>query len=641
VVGSRVALAFVCAAEILLVLTSLDAQQPRFKTRVNYVSVDVTVTDKDDQPVTDLTVNDFEIREKGRLQKIVDFERVSTPLANRTINLRAEPLPPLDVGANAPPPPASRAIAIVVGPFAPADLVPLKTLLTELLEQLQPDDAVAITYFNLSDIGQDFTSDVGRLAKAIDNATAAAGAYSPPGGLEFAFRNVIKVLTAAPQTRKAIYFVSHGVGLAIAPDAPRDDKGRPSSTATAMRLRAGDVLDRLIDIFKEARQANVSIYTVDPHGPASPESVRNIGEINSPGAREGLVRQIQMRHDYLYILADNTGGRAFVNQSNIPWAVQQMVSDSGNFYLLGYYPDPWVADGQFHPIDVKVTRPGVRVRARTGYMTEPTVPMAFARPPRLVNSLRDGLAGGDLMLRAFAAPIAPTRRGARTYLTLDVAYPEMPGERPRADDRLELAWVALDPDARILASGEETLRVPLAKTGPRSFTLSVNQLIDAPAGRTVLRVAASSDALGTRGTVHMPLDVPRLADQALVLAPLVLAASADPSVRVAHLGKTAGVLPSQPTTRREFEARESVALYARVFAKTTGAVTAELRVKQNGIAQRTMPLTLTQVRDERQAQEGQVVVPLSGLTPGDCVLEVVARTAPDQTATRALLLKVR
>jgi hypothetical protein len=171
--------------------------------------------------------------------------------------------------------------------------------------------------------------------------------------------------------------------------------------------------------------------------------------------------------------------------------------------------------------------------------------------------------------------------------------------------------------------------------------LSVNQLIDAPAGRTVLRVAASSDALGTRGTVHMPLDVPRLADQALVLAPLVLAASADPSVRVAHLGKTAGVLPSQPTTRREFEARESVALYARVFAKTTGAVTAELRVKQNGIVHRTATLTLTPVRDERQAQEGHVVVPLSGLTPGDCVFEVVARTAPDQSATRALLLKVR
>jgi hypothetical protein len=318
-----------------------------------------------------------------------------------------------------------------------------------------------------------------------------------------------------------------------------------------------------------------------------------------------------------------------------------MVTDSGNFYLLGFYPDPWVGDGQFHPIDVNVTRPGVRVRARAGYMTENAVPKALARPARLVTSLRDGLPGGDLVLRAFAAPIAPTRRGARTYLTLDVEYPELPAGRSRSDDRLEVAWVALDPDARILASGEETLRVPLAKTGPKGFRLSVNQLIDAPAGRSVLRVAASSEALGTRGTVHMPLEVPRLANQALTLAPLVLSASADPAVRVAHVGKTADVLPFQPTTRREFEPRESVALYARVFAKAPGEVTAELRLKQNGIVRRTVPLNLTPVRDERQAGEGHVVVPLAGLTPGEYAFEVVARTAPDQTAVRGLLVKVR
>jgi VWFA-related protein len=639
--GHPTAITALCVGGTALLLASLYAEQLRFKSGVNYVPVDVTVTDKDDQPVSDLTVNDFEIREKGRLQKIVDFERISTPLANRTIDLRAEPLPPLDVGTNARPPSASRAIAIVVGPFEPADLVPLKTVLTALLSQLQPDDTVAVTYTYRSDLGQDFTSDVGRLAKAVDNATEAARGFVAQNALEFAFRNVIKVLTAAPQARKAIFFVSNGVPLAIAPDAPRDARGRPAPGATMQRMRAGDTLDRLIDIFKEAREANVPVYTIDPHGLASPESTGNLGEVATPGQREGVARQIQMKHDSLYILADNTGGRAFVNQSNVTRAAQQMVTDSGNFYLLGFYPDPWVGDGQFHPIDVNVTRAGVRLRARAGYMTENAVPTALARPARLVTSLRDGLPGGDLVLRGFAAPIAPTRRGARTYLTLDVEYPELPAERSRSDDRLEVAWVALDPDARILASGEATLRVPLAKAGPKGFRLSVNQLIDAPAGRSVLRVAASSEALGTRGTVHMPLEVPRLGNQALTLAPLVLSASADPAIRVAHVGKTADVLPFQPTTRREFEPRESVALYARVFAKAPGEVTAELRLKQNGIVRRTVPLNLTPVRDERQAGEGHVVVPLAGLTPGEYAFEVVARTAPDQTAVRGLLVKVR
>ena len=489
----------------------------------------------------------------------------------------------------------------------------MKQLLTEFLMLLQPDDTVAITYTYRSDLGQDFTSDVGRLAKAVDNATAAAGAFAASGALEVSFKNIIRAVAAAPHARKAIFYVSNGSPLAIAPDAPRDSSGRPAPNATVQRLRAGDNLDRWLDVFEEARHVNVPVYTIDPHGPASPESLANIGAIATPGQREGLARTIQMRHDFLHVVAANTGGRAFVNQSDLLRAAREIVVENGSYYLLGYYPEPWVADGQFHPIDVKVTRPGVRVRARAGYMTEQIVPKAFARPPRLVSSLRDGVAGGDLQLRAFAAPLSPTRRGARTYLTVDLAYPEGPSERTRTDDQLELAWVALDPDARILESGEQSLRVPLAKTGRDPFTLSINQLIDAPKGKTVLRVAVSSEALGTRGTVHMPVEVPPLSDQKLAVAPLVIAATADPTVRVAHLGRTAGVLPFQPTTRRVFETRESVGVYGRVFAAMPAGVTAELLLKRNGTVRRALPLDLKPVTGERQAVEGQTGISLAGL----------------------------
>jgi VWFA-related protein len=627
-------------AALPTLLSAVEAQQqPTFRSGVNYVSVDVVVTDTDDRPITDLTAADFQILEKGRPQKIVSFERVSTPTANRPVDLRAEPLPPADVGSNAPPPRDSRAIVIFVGPFSTADLVPLKQLLTEFISLLQPEDTVALTYAQRSDLGQDFTNDVGRLAKAVDNATAAAGGFI--ANLDVTVKNLIDVLVAAPHARKAIFFVSQGVQWVVSPDAPRDSRGRPSVTATEARMRAGDFADRWLDILGQARRANVPLYTIDPHGLASPESVSNIGEIASPGAREGLVRLIQQRHDFLHVLAANTGGRSFVNQSSLARAAREIVTENGSYYLLGYYPDPWVGDGQFHPIDVKVTRPGVRVRARAGYMTEVTVPKALARPPRLVSSLRDGVAGGDLMLKAVAAPVAPTRSGARTYLTLDVIYPEAAGERPRPDDRLEIAWVALDPDARILASGEETLRVPLAKIGREAFTLSVNQLIDAPRGKTVLRVAASSEALGTRGRVHMPLDVPRLADQPLALAPLVIAASADRSIRVANIGKTDNVLPFQPTTRRIFENRESVGVYARVFAAAPTGMTAELRLKLNGTVQRTLPIALKPVTGERQAIEGQIGVPLAGLEPGEWVFEVIARASTELTATRGVVIKIR
>jgi hypothetical protein len=477
-----------------------------------------------------------------------------------------------------------------------------------MLSLLQPSDLVALTYTYRSDLGQDFTSDVGRLVQAVDNATAAAGGFLAPRTLQIAFKNVIAALAAAPHSRRAIFYVSNGTSIQIAPGT------------TVAKLGSG--FDELIEILEEARRVNIPVYAIDPHGLASPESVSNLGQIATPGNREGLALHIQREHDFLRLLAANTGGQAFVNQSNLSEATRRTVADNGSYYLLGYYPDPWLSDGEFHPIDVKVTRPGLRVRARAGYRTENKLPAVLARPKRLVESLRDGVAGGDLQLRIAATPIAPSRQGAKTFLTLDVGYPAVDAERSRGDDRLQLAWVALDPDARILASGEETLRVPLDRTGRAAFTLSVNQLIDVPRGKTILRVAAASDLLDTRGAVHLQLDVPRLSGEPLAVTPLVLAVPADPSVRVAHVGQSATALPLQPTTRRTFTESERVAVFARVLGLSSGAAKGELRVRQGETGVRMTAVTLVPAKGERDIQECQGVLTLKGLAPGAYVLEL-------------------
>jgi len=46
---------------------ALSAQQaPVFRTGVQFVTIDVVVTDGNDQPARDLTKNDFEIIDRGR-----------------------------------------------------------------------------------------------------------------------------------------------------------------------------------------------------------------------------------------------------------------------------------------------------------------------------------------------------------------------------------------------------------------------------------------------------------------------------------------------------------------------------------------------------------------------------------------------
>jgi hypothetical protein len=51
-------------------------QQPTFRTGINFVRVDVIVTDKSGKPVTDLTQADFEVQEDGKPQAIDTFKLI-------------------------------------------------------------------------------------------------------------------------------------------------------------------------------------------------------------------------------------------------------------------------------------------------------------------------------------------------------------------------------------------------------------------------------------------------------------------------------------------------------------------------------------------------------------------------------------
>ena len=52
------------------------AGQPVFRTGINFVRVDVIATDKQGMPVTDLSLNDFEVFEDGKPQAVETFRLI-------------------------------------------------------------------------------------------------------------------------------------------------------------------------------------------------------------------------------------------------------------------------------------------------------------------------------------------------------------------------------------------------------------------------------------------------------------------------------------------------------------------------------------------------------------------------------------
>ena len=62
--------------------------------------------------------------------------------------------------------------------------------------------------------------------------------------------------------------------------------------------------------------------------------------------------------------ADATGGHAFVNTNDLTGAADQIMREMGHYYLIGVADPPVQRNAELRQLEVKVSRPGVRVRVR-------------------------------------------------------------------------------------------------------------------------------------------------------------------------------------------------------------------------------------------------------------------------------------
>jgi len=80
----------------------------------------------------------------------------------------------------------------------------------------------------------------------------------------------------------------------------------------------------------------------------------------------------------LHVLAEGTGGRAILNANDWRPDLANLHEDFSTFYSLGYTP-AHNGDGKDHKIEVRVKRPGIRLRYRVGYRDKPALEKAVDR----------------------------------------------------------------------------------------------------------------------------------------------------------------------------------------------------------------------------------------------------------------------
>jgi hypothetical protein len=117
-----------------------------------------------------------------------------------------------------------------------------------------------------------------------------------------------------------------------------------------MRGLGRDEPAMLGDLIRTANDSNTAVYALNPLG---------------------LTMGYARGFDSLRALASNTGAESF-STNDFERSLHKVVAQASAFYLLGYSPQKSPLDGRFHKIRVRVKKPGLDVRSRTGYWA-PTV----------------------------------------------------------------------------------------------------------------------------------------------------------------------------------------------------------------------------------------------------------------------------
>ena len=161
----------------------------------------------------------------------------------------------------------------------------------------------------------------------------------------------------------------------------------------------GFVMDASLGAFRDIRdaaaRANVVLYFLDARGLAvGPEFLSAAGPTSAlPGRDIGPTAADWRREaDGARALAEETGG--LVLQTNdLVSGLTKVADESRVTYLLGYEPTNEKRDGRYRKLKVEVRRPGLQVRARTGYFAakgaDKPVPQ-LGRRPRTPGRIRRG-----------------------------------------------------------------------------------------------------------------------------------------------------------------------------------------------------------------------------------------------------------
>ena len=505
-------------------------QQPVFRSSVEVTSVDVGVVDKDGKAITDLTPADFTVQVDGQPRKVISADWVSliTP---------AQP--------DAPPPPpgyssnesitGGRLIVIVIDQpnIRFGGILSFRKAVESFIDRLQPNDRIAAVGIGAGSSSTPFTNDRQRVKQAIarmpgsrqthaispDFNIAISEAMDITRGDGIMLERVMRRECGDPETATTIesqqeMIICHErVDIEVRAIAMEGTNATEETIAALRSLLIGlraidlpktivlvsegfvlsDQQAAMVDLGRLALAARSSIYAMRLDD--------QVFDITQRGIATAPFGDRLARTEGIELLTGAARGTLFTISVAADSAFARIESELAGYYLLGVESGDKDKDGKAHPLQVKVSRPGVNVRSRRQFVS--TVESSRARTQR--ESVMAAMSS-PLIVPGLPLQVATFSTQGPDPAKIQILIHAAVGSDYTASKIVSFGYMISDREGRVVDSLAGDMRLPPVMNGVPS-ALQYNLGSAVPPGDYTLKLAvAEGDRVGTiEHSIHAAL----------------------------------------------------------------------------------------------------------------------------------------
>ncbi len=543
------------------------------KVDTTLVQVDAVVLDKTGNLVPHLKLEDFQILQDGKPQRIEFFSYVSSS-SGSTGRQKNIPKVPLSIGSNINVDTLKRTIAFVVDDTCMSfeSINSVRAALMEFVDSKMLEGDLVGIFRTRSGNGmlQQFTSDKSVLVKGIkaitlsnvigcqdafyanrsdyllkQNGQGGATGFQDEASRKSESRiNDLRRESASLGTVKTLEYLVRGMqtipgrkSMILLSDGIFSSN-QNTNQASSMR--------RLVNF---ANQSAVVIYTINSKGLFDSSFISAADEVlpfsGDGGGGNDIEKLITKRGgiyqnglDGLRYLAYSTSGTFVDNSNDLNKGIGRILDDQKGYYLIGYQPDESASnlDSNFRKVKVMVRQADLTVRHRFGFygvISSKAQEKLKSKDSALYKALISPLAEHKLRLKFTAFVDEKAKNSGLRYVihldANDITIKELPNGTSRLS--LDIVAALFGPDGKLADEFNHTNNAlikggnmeQLRKNGI-TYTGEFNLK---KAGVYQVRVAIRDGSTGNIGTVSQFIDIPDPDDKALTLSQVIISGESE------------------------------------------------------------------------------------------------------------------